>query len=84
MISPFHVTHSKQEDNHEVCRFSHSIMAIILSLHELKHARLPHGEHTVLAQNHIHGVHDAIQSSHLLSSPSPSAFNLSQHQGLFQ
>ena len=27
---------------------------------------------------------DAIQSSHPLSSPSPSALNLSQHQGLFQ
>ena len=27
---------------------------------------------------------DAIQPSHPLSSPSPSTFNLSQHQGLFQ
>ena len=27
---------------------------------------------------------DAIQPSHPLSSPSPLAFNLSQHQGLFQ
>ena len=30
------------------------------------------------------GVGDAIQPSHPLSSPSPPAFNLSQHQGLFQ
>ena len=37
-----------------------------------------------LAQIHIHWVGDAIQPSHPLSSPSPSAFNLSQHQGLFQ
>ena len=37
-----------------------------------------------LAQTHLHRVDDAIQPSHLLSSPSPSAFNLSQHQGLFQ
>ena len=29
-------------------------------------------------------VSDAIQPSHPLSSPSPPAFNLSQHQGLFQ
>ena len=29
-------------------------------------------------------VNDAIQPSHLLSSPSASAFNLSQHQSLFQ
>ena len=37
-----------------------------------------------LAQAHVHWVGDAIQLSHPLSSPSPSAFNLSQHQGLFQ
>ena len=36
-----------------------------------------------LAQTHIHRVGDAIQPSNPLSSPSP-AFNLSQHQGLFQ
>ena len=36
-----------------------------------------------LTQTHVHWVSDAIQSSHPLSSPSPSAFNLSQHQGLF-
>ena len=32
----------------------------------------------------VHWVHDAIQLFHLLSSPSPPAFNHSQHQGLFQ
>ena len=37
-----------------------------------------------LAHTHVHQVADAIQSSHPLSSPSPPAFNLSQHQGLFQ
>ena len=36
------------------------------------------------AQTHIHWVGDAIQPSHPLSSPSPLALNLSQHQGLFQ
>ena len=35
------------------------------------------------AQTHVHRLGDAIQPSHL-SSPSPPAFNLSQHQGLFQ
>ena len=35
-------------------------------------------------QTHVHGVGDAIQPSHLLSSPSPPAPNPSQHQGLFQ
>ena len=37
-----------------------------------------------LTQTHVHWVGDAIQSFHPLSSPSPSALNLSQHQGLFQ
>ena len=37
-----------------------------------------------LAQTHVHWVGDAIQPSHPLSSPSPPAFNLSQHQGLFK
>ena len=37
-----------------------------------------------LAQTHVHGVSDAIQPSHPLASPSPPAFNLSQHQGLFK
>ena len=43
------------------------------------HHQLP--EH---AQTHVHRVSDAIKPSHPLSSPSPPAFNLSQHQGLFQ
>ena len=37
-----------------------------------------------LAQTHVHSVSDAIHPSHPLLSPSPPAFNLSQHQGLFQ
>ena len=37
-----------------------------------------------LAQTHVLQVSDAIQPSHLLSSPSSPAFSLSQHQGLFQ
>ena len=35
-------------------------------------------------QTRIHGVDDAIQPSQPLLSPSPSAFNLSPHQGLFK
>ena len=35
-------------------------------------------------QTHVHRVSDAIQPSHPLSSPSPPAFNLSQHQDLCQ
>ena len=35
-------------------------------------------------QTHVHWVGDAIQPSHPLSSPSPPALNLTQHQGLFK
>ena len=37
-----------------------------------------------ITQTHVHRVSDAIQPSHPLSFPSPLAFSLSQHQGLFQ
>ena len=36
------------------------------------------------AQTHAHWVCDAIPPSHPLLPPSPPAFNLSQHRGLFQ
>ena len=44
---------------------------------------LVHRQLLELAQPHIHQVHEAIQPSHSLLSPSPSTFNLSQHQSLF-
>ena len=37
-----------------------------------------------LTQTHVYRVGDAIQPSHPLLSLLPLAFNLSQHQGLFQ
>ena len=40
--------------------------------------------HQLLEPTQTHRVGDAIQPSHPLSSPSPAAFNLSQHQGLFK
>ena len=43
-----------------------------------------HHQLSELAQTHVHWVSDASQPSLPLSSPSPPAFNLSQHQGLFQ
>ena len=35
-------------------------------------------------QTHVHCLGYVIQPSHPLSSPSPSAFNFSQHEGLFR
>ena len=43
-----------------------------------------HHQTMEFAQTHVHWVSDAIQPSHPLSSPSPPAFNLSQHQSLFK
>ena len=43
------------------------------------HHQLPEFTQTL-----VHRVGDAIQPSHPLSSPSPPALNLSQHQGLFK
>ena len=45
--------------------------------HGLQHARPPCPSPI---QTHAHWVGDAIQPSHILSSPSPPALNLSQHQ----
>ena len=43
------------------------------------HQQLPE-----FTQTHVHWVGDTIQPSHPLTSPSPPALNLSQHQGLFK
>ena len=43
-----------------------------------------HHKFPEFTETHVHQVSDAIQLSHPLSSPSPPAFNLAQHQGLFQ
>ena len=43
-----------------------------------------HHELPEFTQTHVHQFGDAIQPSQSLSTPSPPAPNLSQHQGLFQ
>ena len=43
-----------------------------------------HHQHLELTETHVHRVGDAIKPSQPLSSPSPSTFNLSQHQSIFQ
>ena len=67
-------------------QFSCSVVSGSVRPHGLQHTpgfsvlhQLPE-----LAQIHVHPVSDAIHSSHSLSSPSPLALNISQHQGLFQ
>jgi len=63
--------------------FSHSVVSLCDRM-DCSMPGFPVPHHILeLAQTHVHRVHDAIQPSHPLLSPSPPAFNLSQHQGLF-
>ena len=66
-----------------ILQFSRSVVSHSLRPHGLQHARPPCPSPTLeFTQTHLHWVGDAIQPSHPLSSPSPPALNLSQHQGL--
>ena len=66
-------------------QFSRSVVSNSLRLHGLQHARLPCSSPTPRAYSNSYPshwwCHPTISS---LLSPSPPAFNLSQHQGLFQ
>ena len=65
-------------------QFSHSVMSDCDPM-DCSTPGLPvHHQLLELAQTHVHRVGDAIQPSHPLSCPSPPAFNLSQHQVIFQ
>ena len=59
-----------------------SLVCPTLRPHELPHTRPPCPSPTpgVYIQTHVNRVSDAIQLPHPLSSPSPPALNLSQHQ----
>ena len=71
-------------------------MSIISSVQSLSHVQLcdpmdcstpglpVHHQLLEFTQTHVRQVGDAIQPYHPLSYPSPPAFNLSQHQGLFK
>ena len=66
-------------------QFSRSVVSDSLQPHDCSTPGFPVLHYLLeLAQIHLHWVSDAIQPSHPLSSPSPPAFNLSQHQGLFK
>ena len=65
-----------------------SVAQLCPTLCDLMNRSMPglpvHHQLLEFTQTHVHWVGDVIQPSHPLSSPSPPAFNLSQHQGLFQ
>ena len=66
-------------------QYSRSVVSDSLWPHGQQQPGFP-GHHKLLefTQTHIHQVGDAIQPSYSLLSPSPPAFNLSQHEGLLQ
>ena len=65
-----------------------SVAQLCLTVCDLMDRGMPglpvHHQLQEFTQTHLHWVSDAIQPSHPLSSPSPFAFSLSQHQGLFK
>ena len=71
----------------ETVQFS-SVAQLCPTLHDPMNRSTPglpvHHQLPEFTQTHVHRVSDAIQPSHPLLSPSPSAPNPSQHQSLFQ
>ena len=66
-------------------QFSHSAVSNPVWPHELQHVRPPCPSPTPRVYSNSCSLSgEAIHPFHPLSSPSPPAFNLSQHQGLFQ
>ena len=66
-------------------QFSHSVVSTLFDPMDCSTPGFPvHHQFPEFTQTHVHWVGDAIQPSHPLSSPSPSAFNHSQHQGFFK
>ena len=65
-----------------------SVAQLCLTLCDAVNCSMPglpvHHQLPESTQTHVHWVSDAIQPSQPLSSPSPPALNLSQHQGLFK
>ena len=66
-------------------QFSDSVVSDSLRLHDCSTPGFPvHHQLLEFTHTHVHWVSDAILPSRPLLSPSPPAFNHSQHQGLFK
>ena len=82
------VIDSRDQNTWSICSSSSSIAQSCAMLCEPIDCSTPgfpvHHQILELAQIHVHRLDDAIQPSRPLSSTSPPAFNLSQHQGLFK
>ena len=82
--------HGWQTQGKEKNQWNVVLIVVVQSLscvwpHGLQHTGLPILHYLPeFPQTHVHWVDDAVQPSHPLFPPSPSALNLSQHQGTFQ
>ena len=79
--------HHNVKQNYNIIQFSSVAQSCLTPCDPMNRSTLGLPVHHQLSesiQTHVHWVGDAIQPSHLLSSPSPPALSLSQHQGLFK
>ena len=83
----------KESDTTEMTEHTHASLSSVQLLSRVRlfdpvNCSMPglpvHHQLLEFTLTHAHQVSDAIQPSHPLSSPSPPAPNLSQHQGPFQ
>ena len=78
---PFY--HYKASTFNFCCSVVKSCLTVWDSMDCMQHPRPPCPSPSPrVAQTHVHWVGEAIQPSHPLTSPSPPAFTISQHQGL--
>ena len=69
---------------HQFSSVTQSFLNVCNPMHRSTPGLPVHHQLPESTQTHVLWVSDAIQPYHPLLSPSPPAFNLSQHQGLFQ
>ena len=87
-----YILEAKQNGNSKSIKMKfssvNSVAQLCLTLFDTMNCSMPclpvHHQLPEFTQTHIHRAGDAILPSHPLSSPSPPASNLSQHQTLFQ
>ena len=80
----FHRTRTKNFTIHQFSSVTQSCLTLCYPMDCSMTGLSVHYQLLEFTQTHVHQVRDAIQPSRPLSSPSPPAFNLSQHQGLLK
>ena len=80
LFAPYHTVFSSIQFS----SVTHSCPTLCNSINHSTPGLPVHHQLLESTKTHVHWVGDAVQPSHPLSSPSPPALNLSQHQGLFK